>query len=259
MASGYVIRTANGDKGPYSTDDLRGFAASGKLPAMAKVRDVGRGTVVSVRDVIDGRAALAAAAAPVAALDAPGLAIRDDPPRESGPASSRAPRSGTARIKRGGTASRGGTGRVTRSSRRSSGGSGNGLKIGGVVGFILIAVIIGFIKFGVRSMNGVGADLRGTWVVDAEAMKREGIEGEVLAMMNHDVQLEFTSTTISMKEGRQPADSGIYRVTSHTGNHYEISIPTESGRTVRMSIDVLGDGRIKNVVDGTVFWLRRIR
>lgn len=74
-ATGYTIKTATGDRGPFSTDQIRRLTTEGKLKPAIHVRD-GRGRNVTVAEVLDGRAkiqAIAASASDIAIEDIPGL------------------------------------------------------------------------------------------------------------------------------------------------------------------------------------------
>ena len=60
--TGYIIRTAQGDRGPYSAAQIRAFAAAGKLPLEARIRDQVGTRTVTVRQVVEGTSAFASVA-----------------------------------------------------------------------------------------------------------------------------------------------------------------------------------------------------
>ena len=73
--TGYIIKTTGGDRGPYSTDQIREFASQGKLTPAIHLRDAGRGHSVTVAEVLDGRAkikAMAVSTADIMIEDIPG-------------------------------------------------------------------------------------------------------------------------------------------------------------------------------------------
>jgi hypothetical protein len=75
-ATGYIIKTSGGDRGPYSTDQIREFTAQGKLMPGMHLRDAARGHSVTVAEVLDGRAkikAMAVSTSDIAIDEIPGI------------------------------------------------------------------------------------------------------------------------------------------------------------------------------------------
>lgn len=95
MATGYVIRTPNGEKGPFTAEQIRAFADQGKLPMAAKIKDAATNAVVTVQEVCEQ--------VPAA------VGFAEDPAPAAKPATGR--KRATARH------SRTGTGRATRGGR----------------------------------------------------------------------------------------------------------------------------------------------
>ena len=82
--TGYIIKTTGGDRGPYSTDQIREFVTQGKLTPAIHVRDAGRGHSVTVAEVLDGRAkikAMAVSTADIMIEDIPGAPAQAPAPK----------------------------------------------------------------------------------------------------------------------------------------------------------------------------------
>jgi len=82
--TGYIIKTTSGDRGPYSTDQIRDFASQGKLAPAIHLRDASRGHSVTVAEVLDGRAkikAMAVSTADIMIEDIPGAPAQAPAPK----------------------------------------------------------------------------------------------------------------------------------------------------------------------------------
>jgi hypothetical protein len=93
--TGYIVKTSGGDRGPYSTDQIREFTTKGKLQPDVHLRDAVRGHSVTVAEVLDGRAkikAMAVSTSDIAIDDIPGIPSLTPAPAPAPP--------GTAAIRR---------------------------------------------------------------------------------------------------------------------------------------------------------------
>ncbi len=114
--TGYIIRTAKGDRGPYNAEQIRAFAAAGKLPFTARIRNTASDRTVSVQQVVDGSSAFASVAAGTEELDT-GYMMTSAPapvlarPTQAGTASHRRT---TRSLRRADTTAGSGSGRASR-------------------------------------------------------------------------------------------------------------------------------------------------
>ena len=164
-ANRYIVPDPKGDRGPYSSDEIRTFVDAGTLRPTTRIRHAAGARMVTAQQVVDGHATFAALAAgteeiepetlppvaPVArARPRPATANRTRTGPVSRPSTGSMGRPGTGAVgrttrsaPRGEATAARGTGRVT---RRSAGG-GNGrilIAVLGVVAVIAVAVVIAF-------------------------------------------------------------------------------------------------------------------
>jgi hypothetical protein len=164
----FVIRTASGDKGPFSRAQIAEFVAKGKLPATAKILDVDAQRAVTAGEVIAVTPLPEAPdAEPAAATPAAGDRIDEHALTPAAPGT-RIP-TGTARTARGATGggrARTETSRTVRGKRRSRGLSPVMIAVIAVAVAALL-VVVGFTVKGMKTDHA--PDLAKSLLADALA------------------------------------------------------------------------------------------
>ena len=172
-AKRYIVPDPKGDRGPYSTDEIRTFVDAGTLRPTTRIRNAGSTKMVTAQQVVDGHATFAALAAGTEEIEpetlppvAPVARARPRPATGSRTRTGSVGRTSTGTAVRPSTGSMGrpstgavgrttrsaprgeapaarGTGRVTR--RPAAGGKGRiVVAVRGIVVVVAVAVVIVF-------------------------------------------------------------------------------------------------------------------
>lgn len=164
-AKRYIVPDPKGDRGPYSTDEIRTFVDAGTLRPTTRIRNAGSTRMVTAQQVVDGHATFAALAAGTEEIE-PETLPPVAPVARARPRPATAARARTGPIGRPGTGSVGRTttgsvGRTTRSAQRAepaaargtgrvarrpaAGGNGRILiAVLGIVAVVAIGIVIAF-------------------------------------------------------------------------------------------------------------------